>query len=32
MTEMRLDNGVVAEMMYRLGLAPWHIGECQPLI
>lgn len=32
MTDMRLNNGLAAEVMYRLRLAPWDVGECQPVI
>lgn len=27
-----MGNGLVAEVMYRLGLAPWDIGASQPII
>lgn len=30
--ETSLSPGQLAELMYRAGVAPWDIGECQPVI
>lgn len=30
--ETSLSPGQLAELMYRAGVAPWEIGECQPVI